>query len=492
MISKPKHLHPIAIILFAFRKLKDLIFLFVSIFIFFNEDKFFIYALIGIIILVILIAISSWLKWLRFTYSIHEDELRIEHGIFIRKKRTISKHRIQSINLNQNILHRLFGLTGVQVETAGSDMEVDAHLNALKMSEAEQLRRDLKVSNGEINSAESYDYDYALEQKLPKYEASYKRLFIFGTTSGGFGLIATLFIFIFSEAEFFIPERFLNQTTNWILAQAIGTLIVLSVLVLSVIWLIGVIGSIIKYGDFTIVRYEQELYITRGLWEKKQLTIPLQRIQAVGVKQNFLRLPFKVGSLFVVIAGGEVNQKENSKTIIFPLIRYSEMESFIKKILPEYQYTFNQLKPISKRSLYYQSLVNLLISIIPISLALIFLPAFWWIMIILLFAWIAYIYLSYKMTKTHLNTMQLTLQFFPFFSRETVLLKKDRIQALEQRQSLIQKKLKITNIKASVLDNFVGQHYSIQGLPIKDFEKISDWYSYRDAYSLKDVGLDKD
>ncbi|WP_440895049.1 PH domain-containing protein [Amphibacillus sp. Q70] len=491
MISKPKHLHPIAILLFILKGLKDWIFLFISLFFLFGERQYFIYTIFGIVALIILITIFSWLKWLRFTYSVHEDALRIEHGIFIRKNRTISKHRIQSINLNQNILHRLLGLTGVQVETAGSDMEVDAHLIALKRTEAEQLRQDLKVSNGENDRDESYDYDYALEQRLPRYEASYKRLFIFGTTSGGFGLIATLFIFIFSEVEAFIPERFLDQTTDWIITQAVGTLIVLSILVLSVIWLIGVIGSVIKYGDFTIVRYEQELYITRGLWEKKQLTIPLQRIQAVGVKQNFLRLPFKVGSLFVVIAGGEVNQKENSRTIIFPLIRHSEIESFIKKMLPEYQYTFKQLKPISKKSFYYQSLANLLISIIPISLVLIFLPDFWWTTIILVSALIMYRYLSYKMTKTHLDTAQLTLQFFPFLSRETLLLKKDRIQALEQHQSLIQKKLKITNIKTSVLDNFVGQHYSIQGLPIKDFEKISDWYSYRDAYSLKDVGLDK-
>ena len=83
------------------------------------------------------------------------------------------------------------------------------------------------------------------------------------------------------------------------------------------------------------------------------------------------------------------------------------------------------------------------------------------------------------------------MQFYAGISKETVFLKKDRIQAFEYRQSPLHRKLKIGKIKASILNNFMGQHYVLNGLSIKDIEEISTWYSYRDTYSLADVGLDQ-
>lgn len=483
-------LHPFAILLFSFKTIKDLFFLFFIIVLAGFEDGLSTYILIGSAVLISLVIFFSWIKWFRFTYSVTDGELKIEHGLFVRKKRTISKYRIQSINLNQNIVHRLLGLTGVQVETAGSDLDVDANLVALKLETAEQLRQELKISSNEEDDSEEYDYDYALEKQLPKYEASYKRLFAFGSTSGGFGLIIAIIFFIFSEIEAFIPDQFLDQTTSWLLSQAFTVLAILTILTLAVIWFIGSISSVIKYGDFTIIRYEQELYITRGLLEKKQLTIPLKRIQAVSFKQNLLRLPFNLGSLTIVIAGGEVSQKENIQTVIFPLIRKSEIERFLEAILPEYTASFDQLKPISRRFFYINSVVNILSAIVIISILAIFISSFWWIgLVLLVLAW-SYDLIKYKLTKTALTNDQLTMQIVPILSKETIWLKKDKIQALEQRQNPIQRKLNIAIHKVSVMDNFIGQHYVVHGLPIEDANEISDWYSYRDTYQLKDIDLD--
>ena len=493
MTFNSARLHPIAILLFSFQTVKDMFFIFFIGFFIGIEDNFLIYFLIGTAVLLSLIIFFSWIKWFRFTYTVTDGELRIEHGLFVRKKRTISKYRIQSINLNQNIVHRLLDLTGVQVETAGSDLDVDANLIALKLTVAEQLRQELKLTTNDESDSEQYDYDYdyALENQLPKYEASYKRLFAFGSTSGGFGFIIAIILFIFSEAETFIPDQFFDQTTTWLLSQAFTVLAVLIILALIAVWFLGTIGSVIKYGDFTIIRYDQELYITRGLLEKKQLTIPLKRIQAVSFKQNLLRLPFNLGSLTIVIAGGEVSKKENIQTVIFPLIRKSEIEPFLTTILPEYRASFEQLKPISKRFFYFNSVVNVFGAIVIISILAIFISNFWWIGLVLLIPAWSYDFIKYKLTKTALTDDQLTMQIVPILSKETVWLKKDKVQALEQRQNPIQRKLNIAIHKLSVMDNFVGQHYVVHGLPIEDANEISDWYSYRETYQLKDIDLNK-
>ncbi|MBM7540329.1 PH domain-containing protein [Amphibacillus cookii] len=493
MTFEPRRLHIAAIIFIFFKTMKETILLLFSLIIIFGREQFFTYLLIATIAIACSIIIYSWLNWLRFTYSLNQNELKIERGIIIRKKRTISKHRIQSIHLSQNIIHRLLGLTELQIETAGSDINVDAKLTAISIEEAHALRNQLKFDQQDQSGTETtntYDYDYILEQQVPKYEASYKRLFAFGSTSGGFGVIISILLFGISEAELFIPDDIYQSTTAWLLTQALGTLIALSMILFILMWLLGVLGSIIKYGDFTVVRYEKELYITRGLWEKKQLSIPLNRIQAVGIKQNIIRLPFQLATVYLEVAGGEVDQSENMRTIIFPLIKKSEIQAFLTTMLPEYQYTMPDLHPVSRRLFYYQWCQLLVGLSVTLAVTLLFARPFWWINGLLLLMGSIYFYLNYRMAGAHLTKQQLTIQSMLLLSRETVFLKRDRIQALELKQSLLQKRLDIATIRASILNNFIGRHYTVSGIKQSIHSDITEWYSYRGDYSLNQVGID--
>ncbi|WP_017471650.1 PH domain-containing protein [Amphibacillus jilinensis] len=495
MTFEPKRLHVAAIIFIFLKTMKETLLLLFSLIIIFGREQFFTYLLIATVTVACSIIIYSWLSWLRFTYSLDQNELKIERGIIIRKKRTISKHRIQSIHLSQNVIHRLFGLTQLQIETAGSDMNVDAKLTAISMEEAHALRNQLKFDqqNQDVTDVtDTYDYDYILDNQVPKYEASYKRLFAFGSTSGGFGVIVSILLFGISEAELFIPDAIYQSTSAWLFAQALGTLIALSMILFILMWLLGVLGSIIKYGDFTVVRYEKELYITRGLWEKKQLSIPLKRIQAVGIKQNIIRLPFKLATVYLEVAGGEVDQSENMRTIIFPLIKKSEFQTFLTTMLPEYQHTITEIHPVSRRLFYYQWCLLLLGASVVLTTTLLFVRPFWWISGLFLLVGSIYCYLDYRMAGVHLTKQQLTIQSMLLLSRETVFLKRDRIQALELKQSLLQKRLDIATMRTSILNNFIGRHYTVSGIKQSIHNDVTDWYSYRSDYSLNQVGIDLD
>ncbi|SDC31765.1 putative membrane protein [Pelagirhabdus alkalitolerans] len=492
MTFEPKRLHISAILFIALKTIKESIVIIFSLIFIIGRIDFFNYVILGMALMVAGIILFSWLKWLRFKYALDEDGLKIEQGIIIRHHRSISKHRIQSINFSQTIIHRMFGLTEVQIETAGSDMEVDAKLSALTQTEAKQLRKALKSSNAEQAIDETtedaqYDYDYALKNNLPRFEISYKRLFIFGSTSGGFGLIFAVVLFIMNEAEVFVPDDIYETTTNWLFAQAVTTLIILIVLFLLFTWLIGVLGSVVKYGDFTIIRYSDELYITRGLWEKKQLTIPLKRIQAIGFKQNPLRLPFDLGFVYVEIAGGEVETGQNNRTIVFPLLRRKELTSFFESLVPEYATNFDEIKPISKRLFAFYSGIVTLILVLPIGALLYFVPNLWWIGLIVYGLAILYSYFTYKMMGFYQIDNQLCMQSFLLGSKQIIFMKKRRIQAFEKRQSLLQKRINIASIQASIMNNFIGQHYSVSGLTETQIGNLSDWYSYQDEYKLEDI-----
>ena len=70
-------------------------------------------------VLIIVFFITGIIKWKRFVYWFEDDELRIEYGLFVKKKRYIPFHRIQSLDYTEGILHRPLKLVKVKVETAG-------------------------------------------------------------------------------------------------------------------------------------------------------------------------------------------------------------------------------------------------------------------------------------------------------------------------------------------------------------------------------------
>lgn len=142
-MSEPKRLHPIVIVHNIGKSIKELIFTFIA-FLFIgnkgNGGKLLL--IFGSLFAVIFIITSSILSWLRYTYRLEQGELRIEYGVFVRKKRYIPLERIQSLDLSEGILQRLFGLVKMKVETAGGggSGEAEAVLSAISKQEAQYIQ----------------------------------------------------------------------------------------------------------------------------------------------------------------------------------------------------------------------------------------------------------------------------------------------------------------------------------------------------------------
>src|SRR5690625_1730607 len=179
-MSEHKHLHPIAIFFNAVRIVREAIIPIGAGFLSFRGESF-IYFLLGLAAFLIILLAFSVASWYRFTYRIVEDELRIEYGILIRKKRYISKNRIQSIDLTAGVIHRIFKLVKVEIETAGSGSGAEGSLKAVTLAEGERVRAELKKMD--VEQAKT-DGKQETAVKNPSFTVSFKRLFLAGSTSG--------------------------------------------------------------------------------------------------------------------------------------------------------------------------------------------------------------------------------------------------------------------------------------------------------------------
>ena len=96
-------------------------------------------------VLLIVFFITGIIKWKRFVYWFEDDELRIEYGLFVKKKRYIPFDRIQSLDYTEGILHRPLKLVKVKVETAGSSssLKSEAELTAITKEAAAQIEAEM-------------------------------------------------------------------------------------------------------------------------------------------------------------------------------------------------------------------------------------------------------------------------------------------------------------------------------------------------------------
>ncbi|MFA1822574.1 PH domain-containing protein [Virgibacillus oceani] len=475
MMSNARRMHPAAILFDLIKSLREMVFLFILGFVTFR-DQGFLYFLMVVLFIVLLMIIFKTIAWYRFTFSVEENELRIEYGIFIRRKRYISKNRIQSIDLTAGVVHRIFKLVKVQIETAGSGAEAEGSLSAVTLQEGERLRDELKQKS----AYEEIETEREEKKVEPSFTISFKRLFLAGSTSSSIGIILAFFLVAFSELEQFIPEEVYSNALGWIIGLSIILLVAFIVLVLIILWLFGIAGTMIKYGNFTITNRKDELFITRGLLEKKQITVPLKRIQAIGIQESIMRQPLGYATIFAEVAGGSQEKGEEFSTVLFPIIRKTEIEDFLQGILPEYAKRPEEWETFPKKARKYYLFRSMLPFILIGAGIIYFLPVFSWVAILLFIVSFVLGWLRYKDGGFALNGNRLMVRYRTL-SKITMMMYHRRIQAFEKKQHLLHRQENLAIMELSIIGKFgAGKHYRLKEMKESDTDQLSDWYSYRE------------
>ncbi|WP_347861162.1 PH domain-containing protein [Salimicrobium sp. PL1-032A] len=467
-----QRLHPAAIIFQFIRSLKDIALGLLPVLLFTLRGETLRYAVAGIVILLLLLLLLAVWRWMRFSYTITGDELHIKQGIFIRKERRISKNRIQSIDLTQSLIHRLFGLTKVQIETAGSDENVDASLAAVVFSEGERVQNELKADY-RMNMEEKED----TSKEYPSETTGYGKLALAGATSDNAILIFGLMWLLYSQANQIIPEGTYEQATAWVLSLALQMIVVIVLSSIVIVWGVGVLWTMVKYAKFTITRYERELYMTYGLIEKRQRTIPVHRIQAVIVKENLLRQLFGLCYVYVEVAGGVSNGKMEGSTVhLLPLLTRQRVPAFLETYLPEYSREEPQLKRPPLRSLPYYVWKGLFLVLIAVVVVFYVAPS--WIMvpvaalpIFIGWGWLCWRTAGIKADDTFLNLS------FRTIGRETITVKQRRLQAFEKRENWLYRRQHLATIDVAILNNTAGRHFTVSALEEIDVTMASAQFS---------------
>ncbi len=432
-----------------------------------REANFTLYWIIGTFLFLLIWGVISWY---RFEFSVEEGELRIEQGVLVRKKLYLTSDRIQVIDISAGVVQRLFGLVAVEVKTAGSSSK-EAKISAISRGKAEKLKALLRKKAERSDDAQKAD---PIDHRKV-YALDTKDLLIAASTSGRFGVALSVVGVAFSQVEQLISEEQMIYFVESIIPRSTNaSMIAMSIFaVIAIAWLFSFASTIIKYYDFVVEVRENELLISRGLFERTQLTIPFNRIQAVQIKEELLRQPLGYASLVLESAG--YGESEGNSTTLFPLLARPQIYSFINEVIPDYQTEISEKSNVPLRGLRRYLFRMLWISVPVILIVWSSIPygVYSWFLLVpaLLLGYQQYRDAGIARGK---DTVVLT---FRLLSKTTAMVKKYRMQSCQIQQNPFQKRLELSNFTVHVASGNQGRAFTVRDIDIAKAMDYRRWLS---------------
>ena len=319
-------------------------------------------------------------RYFTLKYSFGAEELVVRRGLIFRSERHIPFDRIQNINLTQGVLHRLFGVADVSIETAGGK-EPEAVLKVLSVDAVAHMRRrvfqDEAPAITSAPGATGMDVGSPIARPQPALATalqprrldvprtlilslSPKELAILGLiTVRGLALIAVVIglgweFDLWDRIDFrgWISRHFREGVSTLETAVAIGgALLAVPVLaVLSVAW------CFLRFWDYRLELAGEDLHISAGLLTRRSATIPRHRIQLITLRESLLHRLFKRVSVRVETASGVSEGNDEAKDRVMaqrwfiPIVRREQVAQLVRQVLPRVDYERVQWKGMPPRA----------------------------------------------------------------------------------------------------------------------------------------------
>lgn len=318
--SAPQRQSKMGITILFFDSLQKMIRAFIAIFVVFamNFEKYsssLIWLGIGILVFSVL---RTFLRYWYFTFQIDyaTKELIIQKGFLKKSRISIQLHKIQQINLNQTLIHKVFQLYEVKVDTAGNGKkEVD--IKAVSNFVANQFKDTIEALNQQDSIVENKEMVQETNKKtiyidfltLVKTGITSKYVETFGWL---FILLNTLWengkqIQIVDKIDTNKIETYFNL--NSVLASALFGLVFTFVLIIT----INLVRTIVQFFNFSITKNKSTLLLSYGLFTTKKTIINPIKVQLFKISQNYFQKKLNIQNLRIEQASSDDGSNQKKK-----------------------------------------------------------------------------------------------------------------------------------------------------------------------------------
>jgi Predicted membrane protein len=480
--NRPRRQHPIYILFPLFNMVKGLLpLIIITLLQGVNWSELNGYIYLGILAGVTLLMFLGLLGWRKFSYTVEEDRIVIRKGILFRDEKTIYFGRIHSVNLEQPLLQRLFGVTQVKIETPGGNKKAEGVLTALTETDARQLQKLMLAPielQGDATGPEApeavEDQSFSRGRPVPKLQLSAGQLLLAAATSLNFGLVAAFIAGIVSLADDFINElapdlysRLYEESTS--VDPSYTLIAVIAICGLAFAWLLSLVLYVIKFSGFTADKQDEQISISYGLLEKKVHHFDARKVQAVIVQEGLLHQWIGYAQIQLQV----VSSDKTERLMLHPFMPAKALESVLACFVP--QFAAAKITAAAPRRAYFDYVWKRLLAVsLLCALPLYFFhtAGLWSLLLLPLAA--AWSWSCLSAAGMNLENGQLTLRKRNL-ARMTYYMRRPQIVSITAKRTRGQQKRQLLSISAHVLGSL--QAYKVACLEREDVEQVWRWYS---------------
>ena len=289
-----------------------------------------------------LVAGAVW-RYFTWRYRIGSDSLFVRSGLLERSLRQIPFSRIHDVAVHQTLLHRLFDVAEVRLESASGD-KPEARMQVLRLDEALALERLIRgrgeaVVQAPAGAAEADQGDLLLSLPTPE-------VIRLGLISNrGMVLVAGAFALVWQVTpDAGVAEamaRYGRQAFGYAGSLAMGwfgaVLGAAAMLALALVLLrvLSVLLALVQYHDFRLAEHGRRLTVSRGLFTRRRNSVPRRRIQAWTLVEGFTHRLFGRRSLAVDTAVVGQGSEERGLSELAPVATPGRCDELVRHLLPQ-------------------------------------------------------------------------------------------------------------------------------------------------------------
>jgi putative membrane protein len=281
----------------------------------------------------------QWLVWLRTSYRVGSDGLTVRSGIIWRKIQVVPPQRVQQVEVQRQLRHRVTGLAIVRIGLAGGGTNAEVELNALSERDAEELASTLERWRAHRNAADGGEDAIATPASLPPparpplLRLTAGQLVVGGLTSRSLWLAP--FVALAAVVQFVNDSQFAVDSTDTVrsaVSDASPVLLLVAILLAGLV--VAAAGMVVSHYGLVVEEADDDLVVRRGLLDRRTVTIPRDRVQYVELAAHVVRRRLQLASFDVRTAdlgGGDGAVRDSSTSI--PIGDRDHLESLIPELI---------------------------------------------------------------------------------------------------------------------------------------------------------------
>ncbi len=284
----------------------------------------------------VIMLISALINHFFFSFRVDEDTFYVKEGWLKKKNKTIPIDRIQSVNVEQTLLHRITHTGKVLVETAGS-AKAEVEIRAISMDIVAELQARL-FKRAAYPAGKNREEEFQ-EEEVALFTLGFLDLVKVGLSQNHLrtiGVVLAVIIGFLDDLENqwgILPEGKLAEVGEAV--QSMMVLVILGAILTIGVIIASVVRILLAHADLAFYAQGQRFRLNHGLLTIRETVVTKRKLQSLTWSENPIQRLFGIFRLNFSQATSD--SPEGRQQVAIPGLYLHQLQSILGLVFPSEQ-----------------------------------------------------------------------------------------------------------------------------------------------------------